>query len=113
MSDLLMTGVGAVAVRSTVAEIRAREREKMGRPYASVHEAWARLKELQEVIKTDLKTLETLHTDVWSAAKEHNEEAAAVNLRAMANTAAALCVTVATIAAEAERAADDCIAVGG
>ena len=97
----------SVTLRKAVVEIRAKETEKMGRAYSSPYEAWAKLKEMQERTKTNVKTLETLQGDVWTAVKDQNEEAVAINLRALSSTAMELCAAFATIAAEAERAADE------
>ena len=49
-------------------------RERMGREYASAYEAWAVLADGLERAKSDMKALEKLHTDLWKATREGNED---------------------------------------
>ena len=90
-----------------VEECMDRSREKMGREYASGHEAWARIKQLLEDAKRDQKNVEDLHKEVWDAVKDNNEECLHVNLQALSNEAINLCMAFAIVAAEARRAAND------
>lgn len=90
-----------------VQECREREEKRMGRAYASGHEAWAVLKHLLERAKADEKTMDSLQGDIWAAVKADNMEEVMVELNAMSNKAMEVCMTYATIAAEVNRAAED------
>lgn len=90
-----------------VQECREREAERMGCPYASGYEAWARLKHLLERAETARKTLGNLHGDLWDAIKGDNDESVMVHLNAMGSQAMDMCVLLATIVAEANRAAEE------
>ena len=79
----------------------------MGRAYASSYEAWARLKRLLEQAEAGKKTLASLREDIWNAIKSENEESVIVHLNAMGSQAMDVCVLLATIVAEANRAAED------
>lgn len=56
-------------------------RERMGREYASAYEAWAVLADGLERAKNDMKALEKLHTDLWKATREGNEDEVLIELR--------------------------------
>ena len=90
-----------------VQECRAREEKRMGRAYASGHEAWAVVKHLLERAKADEKTLDSLQGDIWAAVKAENIEEVIVELNAMSSKAMVVCMTYATLAAEVNRAAED------
>ena len=82
-----------------VQECREREEKRMGRPYASGYEAWARLKHLLERVETAKKTLGNLQGD--------NDESVIVHLNAVGSQAMDMCVLLATVVAEANRAAEE------
>lgn len=57
------------------AELLAATLEERGRGFASDREAWALLKESIENVETRMKVIKELHKDMWSAVKDHNEDA--------------------------------------
>ena len=56
-------------------------RKRMGREHASAYEAWAVLADGLERAKSDMKALEKLHTDLWKATREGNEDEVLIELR--------------------------------
>lgn len=90
-----------------VQECREKEEKRMGRPYASGYEAWARLKHLLERAEADKKNLGTLQGNIWDAIKDNNEESVIVYLNAVGSQAMDMCVLLATVVAEANRAAEE------
>lgn len=82
-------------------------RERMGREYASAYEAWAVLADGLERAKSDMKALEKLHTDLWKATREGNEDEVLIELRQAASSATLLSAQLAALAAEAQRAAEE------
>ena len=104
MSELSMTPTTFV---KAVQECREREEQRMGRPYASGYEAWARVKHLLERAETAKKTLGTLQGDIWNAIKDDNEESVIVHLNAVGSQAMDMCMLLATVVAEANRAAEE------
>lgn len=105
MDDMIMSA--AQTIVRAVNERKVALREKMGREYASGHEAWAKLKQLMEQAKADEKTVESLQGELWKAIKEDNDDEISIELHTMGNKAMEICMTFATIAAEAHRAADE------
>ena len=65
-------------------------RERMGREYASAYEAWAVLADGLERAKSDMKALEKLHTDLWKATREGNEDEVLIELRQAGSSATLL-----------------------
>ena len=110
MDDMIMSA--AQTIVRAVQERKVALREKMGREYASGHEAWAKLKQLMEQAKADEKNVESLQGELWSAIKDENEDEVTIDLHTMGNKAMEICMTFATIAAEAHRAADELRARG-
>ncbi len=104
MSELKETPKAFV---QAVQECREKEEARMGCPYASGYEAWARLKHLLERAETAKKTLGSLHGDIWNAIKDDNDESVIVHLNAVGSQAMDMCVLLATIVAEANRAAEE------
>lgn len=102
-----LTSSATHTIIKAVGELRETEKNKMGREFASGYEAWAKVKRVLEMAKADMKSIETLHDDVWKAVKEDNEESINIHLNALGNKALEICVTFATIAAEAQRAAEE------
>jgi len=90
-----------------VQECREKEETRMGRPYASGYEAWAKLKHLLERAEAGKKTLSNLQGDIWDAIKGNNDESVIVHLNAMGSQAMDMCVLLATVVAEANRAAEE------
>jgi uncharacterized NAD(P)/FAD-binding protein YdhS len=90
-----------------VQECREKEAKRMGRAYASGYEAWAKLKHLLERAETAKKTLGTLQGDIWNAIKDDNDESVIVHLNAVGSQAMDMCVLLATVVAEANRAAEE------
>ena len=82
-------------------------RERMGREYASAYEAWAVLADGLERAKNDMKALEKLHTDLWKATREGNEDEVLIELRQAGSSATLLSAQRAALAAEAQRAAEE------
>lgn len=82
-------------------------RERMGREYASAYEAWAVLADGLERAKNDMKALEKLHTDLWKATREGNEDEVLIELRQTGSSATLLSAQLAALAAEAQRAAEE------
>ena len=82
-------------------------RERMGREYASAYEAWAVLADGLERAKNDMKALEKLHTDLWKATREGNEDEILIELRQAGSSATLLSAQLAALAAEAQRAAEE------
>lgn len=82
-------------------------RERMGREYASAYEAWAVLADGLERAKNDMKALEKLHTDLWKATREGNEDEVLIELRQAGSSATLLSTQLAALAAEAQRAAEE------
>ena len=82
-------------------------RERMGREYASAYEAWAVLADGLERAKSDMKALEKLHTDLWKATREGNEDEVLIELRQAGSSATLLSALLAALAAEAQRAAEE------
>ncbi len=82
-------------------------RERMGREYASAYEAWAVLADGLERAKNDMKALEKLHTDLWKATREGNEDEVLIELRQAGSSATLLSAQPAALAAEAQRAAEE------
>lgn len=81
--------------------------ERMGRKYASAFEAWAVLADGLERAKNDMKALEKLHTDLWKATREGNEDEVLIELRQAGSSATLLSAQLAALAAEAQRAAEE------
>lgn len=105
MDDMIMSA--AQTIVRAVQERKVALREKMGREYASGYEAWAKLKQLMEQAKADEKNVESLHGELWGAIKDDNDDEVTIDLHTMGNKAMEICMTFATIAAEAHRAADE------
>ena len=82
-------------------------RKRMGREYASAYEAWAVLADGLERAKSDMKALEKLHTDLWKATREGNEDEELIELRQAGSSATLLSAQLAALAAEAQRAAEE------
>lgn len=82
-------------------------RKRMGREYASAYEAWAVLADGLERAKSDMKALEKLHTDLWKATREGNEDEVLIELRQVGSSATLLSAQLAALAAEAQRAAEE------
>ncbi len=100
----------ALLVSQTVTEAQSQSRIKMGRDYASFYEAWAVLRHLRQRIeetKRDAKALEKLHSELWDAIKDGNEDEALIEMGAINASAAALCAAFAGMAAEAQRAVEE------
>ena len=91
----------ALLVSQTVTEAQSQSRIKMGRDYASFYEAWAVLRQRIEETKRDAKALEKLHSELWDAIKDGNEDEALIEMGAINASAAALCAAFAGMAAEA------------
>lgn len=104
--DYLISSASQLVLKA-VEECKVRGREKMGRGYASGHEAWAKIKELCEQAKRDEKTVDKLHAEIWDAIKDRNDEEVGVELKALANEATNIAMTFAIIAAEARRASEE------
>lgn len=85
----------AMLVSQTVTEAQAQSRLKMGRDYASFYEAWAVLRQRIEETKRDAKALEKLHSELWDAIKDGNEDEALIEMGAINANAAALCAAFA------------------
>lgn len=90
----------AMLVSQTVTEAQAQSRLKMGRDYASFYEAWAVLRQRIEETKRDAKALEKLHSELWDAIKDGNEDEALIEMGAINANAAALCAAFAGMANE-------------
>lgn len=105
MDDMIMSA--AQTIVRAVNERKVALREKMGREYASGHEAWAKLKQLMEEAKADEKTVESLQGELWKAIKDDNDDEISIELHTIGNKAMEICMTFATIAAEAHRAEDE------
>ena len=103
----------AMLVNQTVTEAQAQSRAKMGRDYASFYEAWAVLRQRIEETKRDAKALEKLHSELWDAIKDGNEDEVLVEMGAINASAAALCAAFAGMAAEAQRAVEEQTCRGG
>ena len=97
----------ALLVSQTVTEAQSQSRIKMGRDYASFYEAWAVLRQRIEETKRDAKALEKLHSELWDAIKDGNEDEALIEMGAINASAAALCAAFAGMAAEAQRAVEE------
>ena len=97
----------AMLVNQTVTEAQAQSRAKMGRDYASFYEAWAVLRQRIEETKRDAKALEKLHSELWDAIKDGNEDEALIEMGAINASAAALCAAFAGMAEEAQRAVEE------
>lgn len=78
----------ALLVSQTVTEAQSQSRIKMGRDYASFYEAWAVLRQRIEETKRDAKALEKLHSELWDAIKDGNEDEALIELGAINANAA-------------------------
>ena len=110
MDDMIMSA--AQTIVRAVQERKVALREKMGREYASGREAWAKRKQLMEQAKVDEKNIEGLQGELWNAIKDENDDEVTIDLHTMGNKAVEICMTFATIAAEAHRAADELRARG-
>lgn len=73
----------ALLVSQTVTEAQSQSRIKMGRDYASFYEAWAVLRQRIEETKRDAKALEKLHSELWDAIKDGNEDEALIEMGAI------------------------------
>lgn len=104
MDELRMTPPAFV---QAVQECREREETRMGRPYASGHEAYSKLKLMLERVETGKKNLGELQKNIWDAIKDNSDESVIVYLNAVGNQAMDLCMLLATVAAEANRAAEN------
>lgn len=104
---LELTNNASQLIVEAVKERKEAEKNKMGREFASAYEAWAKLKRIVEMAKVDIKSIESIHGEVWSAVKDDNGDAVTVNLNALGNKAIELCVTFAEMAAEGHRAAEE------
>ena len=102
-----LTGNATQTLLKAVAEQTEVQSKKMGRGFASGHEAWARLKQLSEEAKIMEKSLETLLPDLWSSVKDGDAGAVGIYLREIGNKAEEICMGFVTIAAEAHRAAEE------
>lgn len=105
--DLLTENNAAQELLNAVQDIRENEKKRMGREYASAHEAWARLTELCEQAKKESKSADELLKDIWGAVKERNEDEILIELRTLGNAMIGVCMTYALLAAEAHRAAEE------
>ena len=54
-----------------------------------------------------MKALEKLHTDLWKATREGNEDEELIELRQAGSSATLLSAQLAALAAEAQRAAEE------
>lgn len=79
----------------------------MQRPFASAYEVWARLKDLLEQAKKATKDVEKIHGDIWDAVKDQNDDEQSIELRELGRQARTLASVWATVAADAERGADE------
>ena len=102
-----LTNSASHTLIKAVQELKISEGEKMGREYASAYEAYSKLLRVMQMAKSDIKTSETLHDNVWKAIKEDNEESVFVHLNALGNKALEISMTYAIMAAEAHRAAEE------
>lgn len=94
-------------VGEVVAACNDAETNDMQRPFASAYEVWARLKDLREQAKREEKNADSLHGDIWKAVTEKNDDEQSIELRELGRIARGLTLLWATIAAEAERGADE------
>ena len=81
MSNLNAQGRLLGNMQATTTELLEQTLKERGRGFASDREAWALLKESIENIEVRMKTIKDLHKDMWSAVKDHNEDA----FRALSN----------------------------
>ena len=95
------------AVGELVAACRDAETNDMQRPFASAYEVWARLKDVREQAKNEEKNVDKLHGEIWEAVVEKNDDEQSIELRELGRRARELTFLWATIAAEAERGADE------
>lgn len=102
-----LTSNATQTMLNSVAEQQKALCEKMGRGFASGHEAWARLKQLSEEAKVMEKALDALLPDLWSAVKRGEASEIGIYLREIGNKAEEICMGFVTIAAEAHRAAEE------
>lgn len=98
--ELFNKGVCENARALIEACVAAREQE-MGRPCASGHEVWGRLKECLELAKKEEKNAGKLHDEIWKAIVEGNEDEAGMELRELGKIAEELAMFYARAAAEA------------
>ncbi len=105
--DLLTEKCANQALLNAVSSMRGEEKERMGREYASAHEAYARLLELNEQAKKEGKSADELLKDIWSAVKDRNDDEIHIELRQLGNAMIGVCMTYALMAAEAHRAAEE------
>ena len=97
----------AARIGEAVRGLAKDSRERMGREYASAYEAWAVLADGLERAKSDMKALEKLHTDLWKATREGNEDEVLIELRQAGSSATRLSAQLAALAAAAQRAAEE------
>ena len=83
------------------------ETNEMQRPFASAYEIWARLKDLMEQAKNEEKNGTKLHGEIWDAVVARNDDEQSIELRELGRTARSTALMWATIAAVAERGADE------
>lgn len=95
------------AVCDLVALEKEQEKDRMGRPFASQHEAWARVKELSEGLGDTGKAISSVQADMWKAIRAGNDEEIVIELRQIGSYAMQACELYAKLAAEALRAADE------
>lgn len=75
MSNLGAQGRLLGNMQATTTELLEQTLKERGRGFASDREAWELLKENIENIEVRMKTIKDLHKDMWSAVKDHNEDA--------------------------------------
>lgn len=95
------------SVEPLVVACKDAETNDMQRPFASAYEVWARLKDLLEKAKAEGKNVDKLHGEIWKAVVEKNDDEQSIELRELGRIARGLVHLWATIAAEAERGADE------
>ena len=94
-------------VKELVAACGDAETNEMQRPFASAYEVWARLKDLREQAKREEKNVDKLHGEIWDAVVEKNDDEQSIELRELGRIAGMLTLMWATIAAEAQRGANE------
>jgi len=74
-----MTNESYLAIASGIETTRADALlsilKERGRGFASDGESWAELRLMLEKIKTEIKAVEDVHKEMWSAVKERNADA--------------------------------------
>lgn len=97
----------AELVQAAVTEAQVQSRERMGRDYASVYEAWAVLRQQLENTEAGLKSLKKLHGELWEAIRDGNGDAEAIEVEQLSGMARELCQGLAVLTGEAIRAVEE------